>query len=365
MMANRPRSINPTNLLLLFFSAVLSLSFVEWGYRILFPGEVSPWLQKDERVGYILKPKQDLQFIRTEFSISFRTNSIGFRDHEIDYEDNRPKAVILGDSFLMGLGVEEKERFANLLADFYKDIQIVNFGIMGYATKNEYAVLREYGEKLKPRQTVIAINDSDLYENYYYPLYEIRKGNAVLAEADRNPFITRGMDLLRESRIISAVLYHYKYLLLYYMAPERVKVLYEDMRSLNYYKTGYQEAITPMYEKTFAVIKEMKRYCDEIHTEMTAFLVPSMEAIYPEEFVGKGPLKNESQENFNFSVIEDRFQEALSKEGVRFIPLRGNFRSAARKHKPAEIYFPKDRHLTALGSKILAEILIREKLIVQ
>ena len=63
--------------------------------------------------------------------ISF--NQLGFREHEVGPKNpHRYRIAIIGDSFTFGVGVEERDRFSNLLQDFMgPDYEVLNFGHPG------------------------------------------------------------------------------------------------------------------------------------------------------------------------------------------------------------------------------------------
>src|SRR5919198_190297 len=64
---------------------------------------------------------------------SYRSNSLGFRDREVPPKSpDRYRVAVIGDSFAWGQGVEERERFSNLLEEFLGPrYEVFNFGRPG------------------------------------------------------------------------------------------------------------------------------------------------------------------------------------------------------------------------------------------
>ena len=65
---------------------------------------------------------------------SLVVNSLGFRDREIGAKNsNRYRIAIVGDSFTWGQGIEDRERFSNLLgASLGPQYEVLNFGTPGH-----------------------------------------------------------------------------------------------------------------------------------------------------------------------------------------------------------------------------------------
>ena len=81
-----------------------------------------------------------------------RTNTYGHHDDDFPMAkgDNEFRGLILGDSITMGHGLTYEDTFSNQLEDIlrektgrYKSYQIINTGVQGYSTFQEYNVLLE------------------------------------------------------------------------------------------------------------------------------------------------------------------------------------------------------------------------------
>ncbi|MEM7037026.1 MAG: hypothetical protein AAF570_08620 [Bacteroidota bacterium] len=87
----------------------------------------------DSLLFYRLKPGS-CTFSNREFSTTLHINSAGFRDDEASLD--RPKMIVLGDSYAMGWGVEQDQTFAQLL-EKQLGYPVLNTGVSSYGTVRE------------------------------------------------------------------------------------------------------------------------------------------------------------------------------------------------------------------------------------
>jgi len=76
---------------------------------------------------------------------SYRSNSLGFRDREVPPKSpDRYRIAVIGDSFAWGQGVEERDRFSNLLEEFLGPrYEVFNFGRPGNNMPEHLEVLTQ------------------------------------------------------------------------------------------------------------------------------------------------------------------------------------------------------------------------------
>src|SRR5262249_41455967 len=99
-------------------------------------------------------------------------NSLGLRD--IEHERGRkPSIMFLGDSFVWGFDVEAKDRFTELLRQKMPGTDIINAGVPGYGTDQEYLLLRRIWDKLEPGVVVLMFcSDNDRDDNSQSSRYD-------------------------------------------------------------------------------------------------------------------------------------------------------------------------------------------------
>jgi hypothetical protein len=120
-----------------------------------------------------------------------RTNSLGLRGGEIERRPatGRRRVLVFGDSFVFGVGVDEEHTFtARLQGLLGKDYEVVNMGVSGYSTDQEYILFQELGSRLGGTIVVLLMVDNDFvgnsedfaYRAYYKPYFELRQGSLLV-----------------------------------------------------------------------------------------------------------------------------------------------------------------------------------------
>jgi hypothetical protein len=94
----------------------------------------------DAELGWAPIPNS-VSTVTTARTIDATHNSLGFRDIEFA-PDGRPVVLFIGDSFVWGVDAEANERFTDLLRDKLTQFAIVNAGVSGYGTDQEYLWLK-------------------------------------------------------------------------------------------------------------------------------------------------------------------------------------------------------------------------------
>jgi len=87
-------------------------------------------------------------------TIHVQNNSLGMRDIE-HKGPRRPTVLFLGDSFVWGYDVEANERFTELLRTELPGLNIVNAGVSGYGTDQEYLFLNRIWSTFQPDVVVL------------------------------------------------------------------------------------------------------------------------------------------------------------------------------------------------------------------
>jgi lysophospholipase L1-like esterase len=125
-------------------------------------------------------------------TIAVRNNSFGLRDIEHD-RTAKPTVLFLGDSFVWGYDVEQNERFTELLRDELVGTRIVNAGVVGYGTDQEYLLLDRIWNAFQPAVVVLmfcvnndrADNSVNLNDGGYYKPYLKRDAGGAWRFAGR------------------------------------------------------------------------------------------------------------------------------------------------------------------------------------
>jgi hypothetical protein len=134
----------------------------------------------DAELGWAPIPNS-VSTVTTARTIHATHNSLGFRDIEFS-PDGRPVILFIGDSFVWGVDAEASERFTDLLRSRLTQFTVVNAGVSGYGTDQEYLWLKRIWGTIRPAVVVVLFcTDNDRKDNrtnlrygrYHKPYFEI------------------------------------------------------------------------------------------------------------------------------------------------------------------------------------------------
>src|SRR5579863_1170555 len=137
----------------------------------------------DPELGWAPVPNST-SVVTTARTIHAQHNSLGFRDVEFK-RDGRPRMLFLGDSFVWGVDSEAGERFTDLLRSRIASHQIVNAGVSGYGTDQEYLLLQRIWPAIEPSVVVLIFcTDNDRLDN----------GTNIRYDGYQKPYFATGPD---------------------------------------------------------------------------------------------------------------------------------------------------------------------------
>jgi len=182
------------NLSLIIISTLFALFLSEIALRLmgLNPLYVSPerdrFWKYDSLLGWVHQPGQEGIFETPQFRTVVRINENGLRDrgHSYERQNDIERILVLGDSFAWGYGVEESERFSQLLEKSL-DVEVINAGVSGYSTDQELLWYRNEGIKYETDLVILVIAGNDVGDNdrqlvntiYYKPKFVLEEGHLV------------------------------------------------------------------------------------------------------------------------------------------------------------------------------------------
>ncbi len=156
--------------------------------RYLLPDSINPILNDDQRLRtpsdiyhHDLKPNQRLNRVEWgTWRYEVRTNSLGFKDHEVrdvPLTVDRPRLLLIGDSFTEGVGYPFRETFAGRVADRLdrRGVDVLNAGVVSYSPAIYYRKIKYLYEDVGLRfdEVAVFLDISDIMdEAVYYQLDE-------------------------------------------------------------------------------------------------------------------------------------------------------------------------------------------------
>ncbi len=181
----------------ILFAAEVLLRVIDFSGPSRF--ELGEAFQFDPELGWVPVPNAAAQQTSGNRTISVRHNSLGLRERELS--DIAPdRLLFLGDSFTYGYDAEANERFSDLLQKALPRYGIVNAGVSGYGTDQQFLLMKRLWNEINPKYVVLTFcvdNDRDdntssyRYRKYHKP-YFVRTGDGE--------WQVRGYPLPRPSR---------------------------------------------------------------------------------------------------------------------------------------------------------------------
>jgi hypothetical protein len=140
----------------------------------------------DAELGWFPIPNSHKQFMGARL-INVEHNNDGFRDINHGVKSKK-RIAFLGDSFVWGYDAEQPERFTDKLQRLLPGCEIMNMGVSGYGTDQEFLLLQRWFDRYQPDMVVVVFtgndcldnNDRYVYTGYYKPYYDLEKGKLVL-----------------------------------------------------------------------------------------------------------------------------------------------------------------------------------------
>jgi len=208
----------------LFYLVIVLFILPEISLRLLgFHGEENSktFIRQDKELGWSLVPDADAIDEGFEWRIKYKINKDGFRDKPRLKEKRKGiyRALMLGDSFVEGYGIQQDKRFSELTeAMCNKDlekVEIINAGVRGYNLAQYYILFQSLYKKYKPDLVVIVpclgdldvVTDRMLIDNaavYYRPFYRLQDEELILRgvpvpEPDKAIFQNDKFETLKKS----------------------------------------------------------------------------------------------------------------------------------------------------------------------
>jgi hypothetical protein len=129
--------------------------------------------EPDRYIGYKGIPNVEGKWREGKIESYVKMNSHGFRDEEYTYEKKKGvfRIVVLGDSLTQGLQVELDKTYHAILEEKLssgnnRTFEVINLGLDGFSTGQEYLTLKHYGLKYQPDLVILAFFiRNDLREN--------------------------------------------------------------------------------------------------------------------------------------------------------------------------------------------------------
>lgn len=160
-------------LILVAASVIIALFVAEVVVRVTVPignrGTELVFFQYDELMGWTNKPGAHGTLEIPASTTTVDINEQGQRDDLAAAEKTHRRIIVLGDSQTWGYGVEADERYTEAMEDALNEgtenVEVINMGVSGYGTGQEYLLLRTHGLTYHPDVVVVGFYSNDLGDN--------------------------------------------------------------------------------------------------------------------------------------------------------------------------------------------------------
>jgi hypothetical protein len=175
--------------LLVFVEGLASYLLLVHDLAVIFVPPYRLHTQYDPELGWLNRPNVYIPNLYGR-GIYLRTNSAGFRNNS-EFNARVPKdkyrIICTGDSFTLGVGVDNDHTWCHLLTVLDPRVEAVNMGQPGYGVDQAYLLYKRAGSQLDHDAHLFALIGSDIdrmqsaqFQGYDKPLIRLENGALVV-----------------------------------------------------------------------------------------------------------------------------------------------------------------------------------------
>ncbi len=291
-----------------------------------------------------------IHLTHAEYDMIATTNSFGLRDRDYSFDvpEDVYRIMVVGDSFVFGVGMQNNETFVKV---FEKELnensskrvefEVLNAGKSGTGP-NEYLDLVEHYSN---------IYDYDMLMIAFYV------GNDVVDTKD--PYINEGLiSLLKKSRIVTMT---FNFLTELSQRGKENKIsnilIFNAKRAPQFYVDSLlleSDEIKESLAETLKVLLEINDFAESKGKKVVFVIIPSSLQVskkYHMFFEETGfVVKDEFLTNARAQAVLDKFFE---RQQIDYVDLLGGF----KEHADEDLYFKTDDHVSRGGQELIGKLL--------
>ena len=351
------------------FSGFVALSMAEVLLRLFYPQinqhdqmfEYEPllgWRFTPNKTGPIVYPGEARHYIRI--------NSQGFRDDEPPREMQHAKRIlVVGDSFVSNIAVEDQAVFTEVMQHQLPDTSVLNFGVNGYSTVQEYLLLQQKTDDVNPDVIILVVYiRNDLTENVGEQWVPYPRPTAAWNEDFTIELVPAPPPRLAHSH---SPLYFYKQLHLNQLINNSLSMIPHPTPG------GYAPSVktppelylcrrdlSPDTQMLYRIMEQMllkiQRLVAAKHKPLILVLAPSRVQVDGELMSSVLRRYGAKENDYSFSLPDDMLMSFAKEHGFQTIDLLPALRSEARKGK--RLYNSHEQHWNAEGNRVVAAVLL-------
>jgi len=359
------------NTFLAVLSLFISFLLIETGVRIFykFKSQYIPHPYglniPDAKRSYKLAPNFRGFFLDQENHLisKAKTNSIGLRDYEYgEKKDNVYRILVLGDSFTFGSGVEMEDTFPKQLeillneGDKKRKYEVLNAGVQGYGTDQEFYFLEEWIDKLKPDLVIVGFYvENDITDvmigalNHYIVkdgyLFDNHKHNAIEKEKNFMERHSQAYEFLEER---TRKLMYKTGLARHVMRSHYSK---PPLDMMLYLKEPPPE-IKDAYDKTEGYLKKISDLSMQKGAETLIMIIPHNMQVIDKIWYDWLKSYRQNPQDYSITKINDEIKDFAKGNNIVFFDLLDKQRMEEQK---THLFLPSDMHWNNEGHKLVAQ----------
>jgi hypothetical protein len=338
-------------------SILVALVIAEVALRLFVPVQQERdtehvYFAYDAALGWLNKPDASGVFRIPSGTTLINISSQGWRDSDpvMPKPAGIKRILVLGDSQTWGYGVNQTERYSDDFRRLLSGVDVLNMGVSGYGTGQEYLLLREHGIAYDPDVVIVGFYSNDLYDNmatnnedaYSYPRPVLLEQNNTLRVS--NVPVPKKAGIWEnapsyyadQSPVIAFLMQHSR---LFFM----VKQIYAGLQTAMV-RMGWREEIpasfkqpdSPQWKATFAILDDMRSYCQARHITLVVAIIPTRTNIQAGD-----------------ATIDNQLAVWGERSNVPVVRMQDSFAS----HDLNKLYLAYDSHMSAQGHSLAATLI--------
>ena len=338
-----------------------SLSSIDRFYQTWLAAQMS-----DPVLGVRSRPNLDIWLEgHPDFSYRLRTNSHGLRN---DREQGPVDAILLGDSFAFGYGVNEEDTWAARLSEL-SGIEFVNLGVSGLGAVRELRLLETEGLPLQPKLVVWQFFKNDPWDASRFQQWQA-SGNPDFMAWEKEQY-SQPKPAAQGSGVGWAVRrFLYRHVISYELvkyalgigvytdqSEQRIRVVVDGKpllleQTLNRTWGDFsQPDIEQGWRLTQESLLQARDLVEAAGAKFAVVMVPSKEEVYWHLLAPR----LDDPEGMHMLEPSRRLAEFCRQEGIPYLDLQDRMAAAAQQGQV--LYLTYDAHWNPAGHALAAEIL--------
>lgn len=363
-------------------SLILVLLVLEIGIRVFTEPAKTPhdlFCQYHPLLGWTKIPDISATYTTDEYEVKERINSKGIRGPEYPYEkpENEYRILVLGDSFAEGYMVGFDDLFSQVMKKKLnsqkqgagrKKVQVINAGVGGYSTDQEYLFFVSEGKKYHPDLVVLMFYENDVMYNVEEKHW---RGYKPVLTRQNSSMVVKNYPVPKPAASGAVDIPWFAHSKLYTYILNRItleKTRASIPRVFHVWKRKPDVHTKTAWKATEIILEKLNDAVHAAGAKLLVFSIPSKQAVYLKLWEETKTFYGLSDMEWNVDKAEEDLFVICKKLDIPLILPKERYRMEALslKKENKRLYYKEDGHWNAPGhelcGKILSGYILREYL---